>query len=156
MAQNDLEKRVATLETYFKIGLTVAAIMGLSGGFIGKTAYDALAAANRAESTAESAEQTVSGARDKAVAAVAEAGNKAVSTAIEAQLPSAMQSRFDALASRIKLTFGSEEFLDYRVMGGSSFDHKCSDGNVAVGWGYGHLHNDARFFCRPVRVSVGP
>lgn len=148
-----IEERVIALETYFKVGLAVAAIMGVSGGWIGKTAYDALSAANKAQETAASAKTAVEHARDEAVKVVNESGAKAVASAVQKEVPAAVASQFDHLSTRIKLAFGQEQFIDYQKLD-YSFDHKCRAGSVAVGWGYGSRSNDTSFFCKTLQVSV--
>ena len=73
----------------------------------------------------------------------------------------ALSTRFDGLQAQVKtieakvptrVVFGPEQFLDYQKLD-HSFNHKCPDGSVAVGWGYGHINKDASFFCRSVSVG---
>lgn len=53
----------------------------------------------------------------------------------------------------LSLVIGDEIYFDYRAMGaGQSFDHKAPANAFLTGWGYGHIHNDARAFARAISL----
>lgn len=147
----ELEQRVGQLESYVKAVALVAGFLGLSGTYLLTQVKGAHDVAEKALATATTAKAELESATSAAIARVSAAAEEAVSVALERTLPAAVDARFGELAGSIRIDFGPEQMLDYTTLD-HSFDKKCPDGQLATGWGYGHLHNDARFFCRPVRV----
>lgn len=152
MATQTLEARVTQLENYFKIGIGIAVILGLSGGWLGKVVYDTHHIAEEAKQLAENAKVDVQAARDEAISAVKAAAPTAVSNEVHDQVPEVVEARIKEVSGRIEITLGPEQFIDYQRLN-HNFESKCPDGMVLTSWGYGVGSNDVMMRCRRVSIS---
>jgi CheY-specific phosphatase CheX len=151
-ANAGLEARVIQLENYFRIGLGVALILGVSGGWLGKVVYDTQRAADEAKRIAENAKVDLQSARNDAISAVKAEASTSVSSEVRAQVPAAMDGRFKELATKIDIVLGPPEFVDYKKLN-ANFESKCPDGTVVTSWGYGAGNNDVFLRCRRVTIT---
>ena len=146
-----LEKRVAQLENYFKVGLGIAVILGVSGGYLGTVVRDTHGVAEEAKQLAQNAKGALEEARDQAISAVKSEASMAVSSEVSMQVTPAVDGRFKELSSKIEVVLGPEHFVDYQKLN-HNFESKCPDGMVVTSWGYGAGNNDVMMRCR--RVSI--
>lgn len=151
-AVKELDSRVAQLETYFKIGLGVAVILGVSGGWLGKTVYETHQVAAEAKLLAGNAQGELQTATTTAIQTVRTTAGSAVTQELEAQVRPFISAQFTELSNRIGLTFGAEHMGPY-VKLNQSFDQKCPAGSAMTGWGFGQINNDIRIFCHPLSVT---
>jgi len=151
-ATRTLEARVTQLENYLKIGLGIALILGVSGGWLGKVVYDTHRVAEEAKQLAENARANLQEARDEAISAVKAEASAAVTSEVRGQVPAAIDGRFKELAGKIDVVLGPEQFVDYKKLN-ANFESKCPDGSVVTSWGYGAGSNDVMMRCRPLSIS---
>ena len=151
-ATRTLEARVTQLENYFKIGLGIALILGVSGGWLGKVVYDTHRVAEEAKQLAENARANLQEARDEAISAVKAEASAAVTSEVRGQVPAAIDGRFKELAGKIDIVLGPEQFIDYKKLN-ANFESKCQDGSVVTSWGYGAGNNDVMMRCRSLSIS---
>jgi CheY-specific phosphatase CheX len=151
-AKSDIERRVSTLENYFKIGLGIAVILGLSGSWLGKVVLDAHQTAAEAKQLAQDAKKDLKSATDDAISTVKGMASTAVLSEVQNQVPAAVAQRFSELSSNIRLSYGSEQWIDYTKLD-HSFDSRCPDGMVMTAWGYGSKNTDVRLLCRTITIA---
>jgi ABC-type transporter Mla subunit MlaD len=147
-ANEALADRVKEIEGYFKVIKLVAGALGISGLVIAGFLWQAITIANGAVSTANTAQSKA----DQTLEKVSSTAATAVKDELRAQMPMALDTRFDELASRLEIAFGESKFLDY-LPNRNGNEQDCPSKQLASGMIFGSTNRDYGLKCLPIALA---
>jgi hypothetical protein len=151
MTLKSIEERVNQLENYFKIGIVVAGLLGLSGGFLGKMVYDAHEMASEAAALASNAKAELSKASDESIAAIQRTAAATVADQAKIAIPQIAKETIEALRQEIPNSIAVSAVPPTNFGGRNNFI-TCATG-VASGVSFGTVHSDVAASCSTLTLQ---